>query len=875
MIKKLIALIIAIAVLGTVAPSISVFAYDDTFSYEEEFKLLSDLKLLPDDFVATFKPDKTMKRSELAYILNVYMGYSKLGTANIDEPSPFIDLSTSHRHYFSILNVNQFGIMSGDGYGNFNPDAYLTYAQVIKVIMSALGYDELALAYGGYPYGYITIAGKAELLDDMEITDYNKGAKYGDVIKMLSAALSIKILEISAITSGSISLSTDGENTVLSTYHNIETYEGCINAVYGKQALDIEPLQYNEIVIDNTRYRAKDENNFSLYFGYDVTFYFDSLSSRVVAINPKRDENNVTIVRAQDIISFNNNTIIYESEGKEKKVKLDSSTDVVYNGRLYSEFDSSDFTSYGTTTEFIDAGADNTIDIASITCHKNYVVKSVNAEKKIIYDMYGNGSFYGEESDDIMFVDQFGNIMEFRELSPYDVVSVTESKDKKIVCLTLSNMEAEGTIEAMNSSDGTIVVDGYSYKLALNFKDGAGQLSLGQNGLFLLDINGDIAGFKPYQNSYKLAYFMDVYSSNSLDGDVFVKMLTEDDGVVTFKVSKKIIADGRTVKAEEIIDILSENGNVQPQIIRYYLSYGELKAIDTVRKSENGTNDSLEVLYDLPTQLMYNSYQAVFGAKVPVSVDTPIFMIPDDLGDEDAYHVYNKSIFSHDRTYLVKAYTVKEGGHFADAIVMNGGASSISSNTPVFIVESISYTLVEDGDKAMRLWGYSGGKHLSYIISDESVIYNLKSISDSNRNHTLACGDVVKLGFDSTGSIVNEIELYYERENDYLKNNMSVGSNLDNSDRMMRANVYSSMDGVVRLTQVDLNTPDIKLGIADVESIIPSSYDIYRISEKKGKTTVSVATTSDIVDYCSSEVDYSKVLMFSAYTNPGTLIIYY
>ena len=874
MIRKLMALMVAIAVFWVAAAGISVFAYDDTSSCDEEFTLLADLRLLPDDFVKTFRADKTMKRSELAYILNVYMGYSKLGTSNIDEPSPFIDLSPSHRHYYAVLNVNQFGIMTGDGYGNFKPDAYLTYAQVIKVIMSALGYDELALAYGGYPYGYITVADKAELFDEMAITDYNKRAKYGDVIKMLAAALNIKLLEVSAITSEGMSLSTDGKNTLLSTYHNIETYEGCINAVYGKQALDIEPLQYNEIVIDNTCYRTKDDNNFSLYFGYDVTFYYDTLSNRIVAIDPHIDENKVTTVRAENIVSIDNNTIIYESEGKEKRMKLALSTDVVYNGRLYCEFDSSDFISYGTTIDFIDAGADNIIDIASITCHKNYVVKSVNADKKIIYDMYGNGNFYGDESGDIIFVDQLGNVMDFRELSPYDVVSAIESKDKKMVCLTLSNKEVEGTVEAINSANGTVAIDGYSYKLASNFKKGVGQLSLGQNGLFLLDINGDIASFKPYQNSYKFAYFMDMYTSNSLDGGIFVKMLTEDEGVVTCRVSKKFIADGRTAKSEEIIDLLSENGVVQPQIIRYYLSFGELKAVDTIRTSTDETNDTLEVLYDSPTQLMYNSHQAVFGAKVPVSPDTLVFMIPDDSGDEEAYRVYNNSIFSHDRSYLIKAYTLKEDGHLADAIIMNGGASSITSNTPVYVVESISYTLDENGDKVVRLCGYLDGKLVSYIISDESILYNLKSISDSNQNHILACGDVIKLGLDNSGNIVNEIELYYERDNDYLKNNMSIGSNLDNSDRMMKANVYSSMDGVVRLTQVDLNTPDIKLGISDVESIIPSSYDIYRISEKKGKTTVSVATTSDIVDYCSSEVDFSKVLMFSAYTNPGTLIIY-
>lgn len=835
-----------------------------------ELSLFDDLGLLPPGFLDSFKPNKLMNRGKFATLLSSYMGYDK--GIGVSDESPYNDVPETHPDFEGIIAASQYGIMNGNGDGNFNPDSELTYVQAIKVIMSALGYDELAIAYGGYPFGYIKAANEANLLDELNIGTYDDSARGSDIILLLASALDVRILEYTGIKGGNLSLSTDSKNTVLSLYHHIDVYNARLNGVYGKQAANIEPLASNEVLLGDKVYRIQPSKNYEKYFGFDVTFYYNRDTKECVSVMAESDNNKVITLNSDDIISVEDNVIKYYDGVKEKTLRYTSSADIVYNGRLYSGFVPKDFTIKGTISDFIDAGADGSIDVISVRCIENYVVKSVNVSKRTIYDMYTSTSISVDNDDDLIFRDQLGYNIEFEELSQYDVVSVIRSRDGLITLMTLSNRETEGVIEEINQDDGTIVINGCTYSIAPSFLP-YHTISIGQSGLFPLDINGNIAAMKPYQDSYKLAYFIDAYTSKAIDSTTYVKLLSEDGTIVSLKVAKKFICDGKTYNSRDIISLLSENGNVKKQLMRYYLVKGELRAIDTLAEGNGGTDDSLELMYS-GKSLIYNRYQSVFGAKIPVSTDTVVFMVPEDASNEDDYRVYSKSTFTHDRSYSIDAYSIKAGGHIADAVVMVGKVSGITSSTSVTLIESVNQVVDEDGDVTACIKGYCDGKYVSYIVKDTVVMDELKSLSDSSKKHNLVCGDVVKLGIDKESGKVSEITLYYEKETNTIKKSVNVGTNVSSSDRMFQASVYSFADGVVRLTDKDLSSSGIKLTYDDTESIVASTFYIYSYKIERDKPSVSVASASDLIDYGSSETDFSKVLMFSAYANPGTLIIY-
>ncbi len=63
---------------------------------------------------------------------------------NVPEISPFKDVEPGDLYYEEIKKAYQKGITSGSGNGNFGPNAYITNAEAIKMIVSALGLENLA-----------------------------------------------------------------------------------------------------------------------------------------------------------------------------------------------------------------------------------------------------------------------------------------------------------------------------------------------------------------------------------------------------------------------------------------------------------------------------------------------------------------------------------------------------------------------------------------------------------------------------------------------------------------------------------------------------------------------------------------------------------
>ncbi len=55
-------------------------------------------------------------------------------------------------------------MIHGNGSGEFRPDDTITVAEAVKISLSMLGYDKQALLDGGYPMGYMTLAGRRKLL---------------------------------------------------------------------------------------------------------------------------------------------------------------------------------------------------------------------------------------------------------------------------------------------------------------------------------------------------------------------------------------------------------------------------------------------------------------------------------------------------------------------------------------------------------------------------------------------------------------------------------------------------------------------------------------------------------------------------------------
>lgn len=57
-----------------------------------------------------------------------------------------------------IATATELGVFNGDGTGNFRPNDNVTYEQIIKMLVCACGYEAEAQRNGGWPNGYIAVA---------------------------------------------------------------------------------------------------------------------------------------------------------------------------------------------------------------------------------------------------------------------------------------------------------------------------------------------------------------------------------------------------------------------------------------------------------------------------------------------------------------------------------------------------------------------------------------------------------------------------------------------------------------------------------------------------------------------------------------------
>lgn len=106
----------------------------------------------------TFKPDAFITRAEFSTVMCRALNLVDYAETLKNEQM-FSDVTTSHWASGYVNALAKKGIINGVGDGNFDPGSTVTYAQVSKIIASALGYtQEDADHYGGYPKGWQKIA---------------------------------------------------------------------------------------------------------------------------------------------------------------------------------------------------------------------------------------------------------------------------------------------------------------------------------------------------------------------------------------------------------------------------------------------------------------------------------------------------------------------------------------------------------------------------------------------------------------------------------------------------------------------------------------------------------------------------------------------
>ncbi len=104
----------------------------------------------------------------------------------------FDDVTDAHWAYNNVMMAYGMKIVNGTSATTFSPDLALTYEQAVKMLVSAFGYDADAVSLGGWPKGYIAQAEKMGFLGTTKLENTASEINRGTMAQLLANAIEVE-----------------------------------------------------------------------------------------------------------------------------------------------------------------------------------------------------------------------------------------------------------------------------------------------------------------------------------------------------------------------------------------------------------------------------------------------------------------------------------------------------------------------------------------------------------------------------------------------------------------------------------------------------------------------------------------------------------
>lgn len=876
--KSVISIILVFALLLPYT-CLSVSAGISTSKFETANKVLTELGFISDK---SDKLSNTVSRgeftAELLKIMNIKSSSQSVVFADIDETNDYYT-TMSAAYSVGLLNSTMA-----------RPSDKITYNEAVKMLVCMLGYENYALQLGGWPAGYIRVANEADLTDGINIYDAPLAVR--DEVSLIFNAINCDVMEITGISDGVIYQKKKGK-TILEQYHGIIKSEGLAEGISSKKLYKNDYIEPGEIKIGGYTYNIN-ADGLSEYIGLNINFYYKSDTDEVVAYYC--DEGTIVTLNTDDLYELNNKKIKYADEsGSVRTLTLSSDVILLYNNFPSSVFDSSLFMNKDGIVSFADNNADNKIDCIFVDVTEDYVVKSVDTNKGIVYDLYTPGKYVSvseKTNDSVSFEDEYGNKMYPGELFKYDVISVKKSLDGESVIALYSGREIYGTVEAIEINDNRtyLTIDSVVYQTTAEFASYE-KINVGDSGIFAMNILGKIATVNREfsdTETVKIGYLIDVASKSGLNSEYLYKILEANGNIIVAESATKIRLDEKNLHAKDAYTALLQNGEVISQPIRYDLNAdGELRFLDTIELGNNESPDSLTPMYSCyydmfgnarpsPVILEWRSGNKIFGSKVAASSDTVVFSVPETkTGNDDDYIAYTVSYFVGNEDYSIESYKTIKDSLVADVITVRntGNDKLIGTRHGISAFVSKREVITEDGDEKIVVTLMGEGGENDYYVEDVSVLSDIHLI-EGDTAHTLANGDVVRVAYNADNEI-SDVELIYDRAGDKFKYpdtfcNVSAPNEIY---RVSYNEIYSMYQGYILVAKGEVD-PGVSYSLESLECYPANKYNIIVYdSASREDNKLSLGSVTDLIDYETAGKG-SEIVLYTSYTTKGTIVVY-
>lgn len=747
---------------------------------------------------------------------------------------------------------------------NFRPEDAITLDEAAQICVKLTGYGIKAEYEGGTAQNYISKAAELGITDGLTPNTYLTCA---DAYRMLMNTLESDYLTWDG------SNYKQGNGNVLKSYRNIEKIKGIVTSneytsTGSYSQMDTDPSSLSGTIgIGGTRYDVS--GDFNKYLGYSVDAYITESKDgqQEVVYVCKRKENSDAEFKSRDFEYSDG--YIYDENNRRKKYKLNRSAEVIYNGRVYYDYNLDDLNNICGSVKVVDNNDDRNFDYIIIEDYYYMEVASFDRTDKIIRDTRDADKELKFEDDVVysVYSDEEQRECDLGEVSQGSILAVKRSADSKLVDMIIMGRLVSGKIDSL--TDDKMRIDGKEYYMTgyfiANDYDG---IRAGKNADLYLGINDEIVASSYTENVMKYGYLVNAWLEDNGD-DIGLKIFTDKGEMQYFACEDKLICDGKRTKTEDVLNIITETG--KKQLIKYSLSAdNKVKYIDFSKRIDGYIDESKAVneTDSLVRQVFANQYYYRVSTFYPYFniQNTLIFRIPETDDDESSYAIgysFNDGMVSDGK---VEVYNVGFDGT-AEALVVyaDNNESSINRTSPkIILVEDVTLAVTDDDEVKTMITGWENGQFKEYYLKEGLTVQKYR------QDASIASGDIIRFTENNNEITAAVVEFIGEDRSPNVGDNLG-SFNVQSTDCHYQIGSVYSYENSWALISNKTGDDGYEYAWSNLINVnIPDNIAIFNTQTKEIRT----GTKDNIKTYLNSGNNASYIVVKQHYGSSNFCIIY-
>jgi hypothetical protein len=682
-------------------------------------------------------------------------------------PTLFHDVANYGEYAGYIAAAYNLGYISGDGAGNFNPNAPILGEHALKITVSLLGYRYLAESSGGFPSGYLKVSNNLGLTKGVSVRSGVSLTQSG-AMELLKNALEADLADIRTV-GDTVEIKSERGRNLFNVIFSIEHKSGVLDAnIYTGLLAPDSGLAEGFVSVGGVRFREGDSGA-SAFLGQYVKIYYRDVNDTpvIVYIAADKTKNTGISVNPNDISALNGNELLYTSNERELKAKISPTATLILNGKMAELSYEALIPEKGVIT-LISNDGDSVYDVIRVMAYEIFMVKgvspsteSVSTKEGILIKLENDSPDYGLD------IKKNGESVGFGVLSVGNLLLYAESAGPGLNLKTalISAQLVNGTLS--ETGEDYVCIDGVEYHAGKAFLRDYRDKT-GKTGNFYIDVFGEIVYYEGksdivygYLNGIKTGGF----------GNVTLRVFTENARWVTLDLKDKIKLDTETVTAEEAAGRFGTIKSQYRQMIRYLVNSDRLiTEIQTAKSVPIGSvgedaainDDIFRISYE--GSKPYRSTPRSFDGALFVEANAKIFSVPfqtGDVTDEESFFIAAPDRLAGDTSYTFTAYDADDMNESA-VLEISALSQNIGAGSRFMVVKIIGKTLNPAGEQTDSLRGFWKGTELTFPtrLSSDSEVRDITSLKK---------GDVIQFTYDENGS-VDSVRLCSQGDKYYIRN---------------------------------------------------------------------------------------------------------